>query len=134
MVLSARSVSLPPQAYRAEAEKPLLDLAFLARQTMGDEALDQELLLLFRRQAQQFLRALGTVDDRSGLALGSLAHALKGAALAVGAEAVAETADRFGQMGQGGDDTRATKAHLIETLTATIAAIDQVLDESAAHS
>ena len=66
-----------------------IDLAHLYRQTMGDTALETEVLKLFARQARQ---AMAEMAERDAEACSQEAHRLKGAALAVGAVAVAEAA------------------------------------------
>jgi HPt (histidine-containing phosphotransfer) domain-containing protein len=64
-----------------------VDLAHLSRQTMGDRALEQEVLALFAQQAaavsDQIARA--SVGERL-----RLAHGLKGSARGVGAFAIAD--------------------------------------------
>ncbi|KQV34251.1 MULTISPECIES: Hpt domain-containing protein [unclassified Rhizobium] len=77
--------SLSPRATAARA----IDLVHLEAQTMGDKALEAEVLQLFARQARQLLKTL--IDDADA-ARAETAHRLKGAALAVGAFAVAENA------------------------------------------
>jgi HPt (histidine-containing phosphotransfer) domain-containing protein len=66
-----------------------IDLAHLARQTLGDRAVEEEVLSLFMQQA-------GTVCEQICTAVPEerrkLAHGLKGSALGVGAFAVAEAA------------------------------------------
>ena len=66
-----------------------IDLVHLEAQTMGDKALEAEVLQLFARQARLLLKALA---DDDGTTRAETAHRLKGAALAVGAFAVAESA------------------------------------------
>ena len=67
-----------------------IDLVHLARQTLGDRALECELLALFERQAGQIVaRLTGTHASMAGATRADLAHALKGSALAVGANRVA---------------------------------------------
>lgn len=68
-----------------------IDLVHLARQTMGDKALELEVLQLFARQSRQIVKSFGAeeADVRR-----EAAHRLKGAALAVGAFAVATAATR----------------------------------------
>jgi HPt (histidine-containing phosphotransfer) domain-containing protein len=69
-----------------------IDLVHLARQSLGDSALETELLHLFAAQADQILAAL----NRSGECQQTLdlAHRLKGSARAIGAGAVARAAER----------------------------------------
>ena len=67
-----------------------VDLVKLARQTGGDKALEEEVLRLFLRQAKAVGRA---VDARcSDEQRKHNAHTLKGAALAIGAGAIADSA------------------------------------------
>lgn len=77
--------SLSPRSSAARA----IDLVHLEAQTMGDKALEAEVLQLFARQARQLLKTL--LEDTDA-ARAETAHRLKGAALAVGAFAVAESA------------------------------------------
>jgi HPt (histidine-containing phosphotransfer) domain-containing protein len=72
---------------------PAIDLVFLTHQTLGDEQLEIELLLLFDRQARDILTALGS--DEGTISKSDLAHRLKGSARAIGARAVAEAAARY---------------------------------------
>jgi HPt (histidine-containing phosphotransfer) domain-containing protein len=69
-----------------------VDMVHLARQTMGDRALEQEVLGLFLQQAVQvrdhILQAEGADCRR-------LAHALKGSARSVGAFALADCAEQI---------------------------------------
>jgi len=71
--------------------EPEIDLVHLARATDGDSGLQQELLALFDRQSASLLAqsADPTAERRRRAAA---AHQLKGAALAVGAGAVARAA------------------------------------------
>lgn len=66
-----------------------VDLVFLARQTGGDRALEEEVLRLFSRQARTLGEEMrgGSCDVRK-----TKAHTLKGAARAVGAFHLAECA------------------------------------------
>lgn len=69
-----------------------IDLVHLARQTLGDRVLEQEVL-------QLFLSQLRTLSDQLGKALPAerqrLAHSLKGSARSVGAFAIATCAERI---------------------------------------
>ena len=68
-----------------------IDLVHLARQTGGDDLLEQELLALFAEQCQRQVSIIREVADRMKCA--DAAHTLKGAARAVGAWYVADAAD-----------------------------------------
>ena len=76
-------------------EARVLDLVHLARQTFGDRQLERELLGLFEGQCRRLLPVLtgarlGNPRDRA-----DAAHALKGAARAVGAWQLAAVADEL---------------------------------------
>lgn len=66
-----------------------IDFAHLAIQTMGDKSLEDEILLLFARQARTALQEMALAE---GVDLGAVAHRLKSAASAVGAFQVAAQA------------------------------------------
>lgn len=70
-----------------------IDLVHLARQTMGDRELEQELLALFDHQAAQIADKLKIAE--AGAASADLAHKLKGSARAIGATLIAEAAENY---------------------------------------
>jgi len=70
-------------------ERPV-DLVFLARQTGGDRALEEEVLRLFAKQAAVLGNELRSLEDAETRKRN--AHTLKGAARAVGAFGLAECA------------------------------------------
>jgi len=75
----------------SDARAPVIDLVHLARQSLGDQELELELLEMFEHQSARIISQL----SRSGAnpkAMSDLAHTLKGSALAVGAGRVAEKA------------------------------------------
>jgi HPt (histidine-containing phosphotransfer) domain-containing protein len=75
-----------------ETPQPALDLAHLSRQTLGDRALEREVLRLFATQSAALLAVLAKAagsDDRR-----AAAHTLKGSARAIGAWRVAHAAER----------------------------------------
>jgi HPt (histidine-containing phosphotransfer) domain-containing protein len=80
----------------AEPQTPLIDLVHLSRQTLGDVALENELLRLFVVQAQQYaawLEAVGAPGE--ALKRADLTHRLKGSARAVGAFPLARAAEAY---------------------------------------
>jgi HPt (histidine-containing phosphotransfer) domain-containing protein len=95
-----------------------VDLAHLAKQTLGDRALEQEVLQLFVQQAllvrDQIAQAATTERLR-------LAHSLKGSARGVGAFAIADCVSQI--------ETRPDDKHLIRRLSGLI---DEVRDFIAA--
>ncbi|WP_330084385.1 Hpt domain-containing protein [Methylocystis iwaonis] len=97
---------------------PALDLVHLSRQTLGDQALETELLKLFDSQNAQFaarLRAPRQPGDARARA--DLAHTLKGSARAVGAFALGEAAEAYEEALRRGDERSAA---LCEWLVAEI--------------
>lgn len=66
-----------------------VDLAHLARQTMGDRSLEQEVLALFVQQALSVRDRIVDANIKDRL---MLAHGLKGSARGVGAFAIADCA------------------------------------------
>ena len=95
-----------------------VDLVHLARQTMGDRALEQEVLGLFVQQVSTVRERLQNADLVERRAL---AHTLKGAARGVGAFALADCADAIEQ-------NPAERGHL----TRMAALVDEVRDFIAA--
>lgn len=69
-------------------ERPV-DLEHLARQTMGDKALELEVLQMFARQARESMKEIAAAE---GAARAAVAHRLKGSAQSVGATVVARAA------------------------------------------
>lgn len=67
-----------------------IDLVHLSKQTMGDKALEIEVLQMFARQARA---CLGEIASGEAQKIVAAAHRLKGAASAVGAFRVSETAE-----------------------------------------
>ena len=80
-----RPVSIPVRVDRTS--RPL-DLVHLARQTMGDRALECEVLRMFERQVNLYFERVRATTDAQEMAMGL--HTLKGASLGVGAMALAE--------------------------------------------
>jgi HPt (histidine-containing phosphotransfer) domain-containing protein len=77
------------------AERPI-DLVHLSRQSLGDRALERELLQLFDRQAEQIMARLDSdvgAGDRRWRR--DLAHTLGGSAKAVGALRVGHAAAEY---------------------------------------
>lgn len=73
-------------------ERPIIDLAQLERQTMGDQALRDEVLGMFVRQLEDALRDIGA-EPQGARDHGALAHQILGTARALGAFPLAQAAD-----------------------------------------
>jgi HPt (histidine-containing phosphotransfer) domain-containing protein len=99
-------------------DAPIIDLVHLSRQTLGDGALESELLRLFAVQAQQYAAWLeeafapGEAAKRA-----DLTHRLKGSARAIGAFPLAEAAESYEEAIRGGArDASGEKRRLAEAL------------------
>ncbi len=84
---AARAIS-PKHATREASG--VLDFTHLVRQTLGDSALEREILQLFIRQSTTLLQGIENPMSRERQLVA--AHTLKGSARAVGAWRVAEAA------------------------------------------
>ena len=89
-------VGAPPIAPADEA----IDLAHLARMTLGDKSLEAEVLGLFERQAGLLLERMRKAAPS---AAGAFAHTLKGSAQGIGAWHVAAAAAVVERAAGGGD-------------------------------
>ncbi len=96
--MMAATFGFAPTAGKSGAAYPI-DLVHLSRQTLGDRALEAELLDLFDRQAAKIgeeLAGAGLRDsEASNARRADLAHKLKGSACAVGAHEVAAAAENY---------------------------------------
>jgi len=81
-----------------------IDFEHLSRMTLGDPALECEVLTMFVAQSARLLDQIAALPPEAG----RLAHTLKGSARAIGAFAVAEAAARLeAALGAAGDATSA---------------------------
>ncbi len=113
----------------AGEETPIIDLVHLSRQTLGDGALESELLRLFVVQAQQYAAWLeeafapGEAAKRA-----DLTHRLKGSACAIGAFPLAEAAESYEDaLRRSARDTAGEKRRLAEALEQARLAAAQLL-------
>ncbi len=97
-------------------EAPAIDRVHLKQMTFGDRSLERELLQLFDRQAELLIARMRASEAP---VLASLAHTLKGSALGVGANAVAEAAAAAESAAAG---SPAQRAAALDCLAAAIAA------------
>ena len=102
----------------AGAQAPIIDLVHLSRQTLGDGALENELLRLFVVQAKQYAAWLEEpFAPGDALKRADLTHRLKGSARAIGAFPLAEAADAYEKaLRAGAKDTESEARRLIEAL------------------
>lgn len=111
MIAPSANVSRQPDEPQEKARGGPLDREHLTRMTLGDLALEREVLALFDRQSELLLERIraGRVDA------GAAAHTLKGSALGIGAFAVARAAAAVEGAGASG------RARPVEQLAAAIA-------------
>jgi hypothetical protein len=83
---------------------PPVDLVHLARHCLGDCELEDELLRLFRLQAQTLTAQLSDPSHLSLESKAKIAHKLRGSALAVGAWRVAGAALRIEELAAAAGD------------------------------
>jgi HPt (histidine-containing phosphotransfer) domain-containing protein len=124
------------------APLPVLDLVHLSRQTLGDGALEMELLTSFEQQAGLIVERLKpTHETSSGLSIGlsiglaiDLAHTLKGSARAIGALGVAQKAGEYEEsLRQNAPlaHSQHIKAELIDEVAAVCTVIGGLLSDRA---
>ncbi len=101
-----------------------IDIAHLRRMTLGDAALEREVLTMFAAQAACLAGALAAMPADAP----ALAHTLKGSARAIGAFAVADAAARLETLIKSGGKTAAALSELDEAIAEARAAIDAFLD------
>lgn len=116
---NAMAFSMPGGESCGQARSRPVDLVHLARQTMGDRALEQEILALFVQQATLVRDQIVAASTTERL---RLAHSLIGSARGVGAFAIADCAVEIERRP---DDRQVLKrlAGLIEEMRDFIAAI-----------
>jgi len=103
-------------------ENPL-DLQHLQCMTLGDAALEREVLAMFVHQAARLVNALATLPADAP----AMAHTLKGSARAIGASRVAEHASALELAIGEGRDPRSILAELNDAVAEARRAIDALL-------
>ena len=125
MPLHLERIEWMPSPPLAPGDGPI-DFEHLERMTLGDAAIEQEVLAMFVAQSARLVGALAaTPADAS-----ALAHTLKGSACAIGAFAVADAAARLEAAIARGFDTSAALAELGEAIAQAQATIEAVLRRS----
>jgi HPt (histidine-containing phosphotransfer) domain-containing protein len=100
-----------------------IDLAHLRRMTLGDAALEREVLIMFSAQASRLAGALAAKPADAG----ALAHTLKGSARAIGAFAVADAAADLETSIKTGSDTGKRMSELNDAVMQARVAIEVML-------
>ncbi len=135
-LVGAASVARPAETTPKTPTPSVIDLDGLRENTDDDDALVAELLDLFRNDAPRYLDQIRTaVSKQEGGDMQRAAHALKGAAKAIYAGAVAEAAAALEQAGRAGllHDADAMADHLavqLALLDATIGTLPLASSEA----
>ena len=116
-------------ARSSDPVEPALDLDHLGRMTLGDAALERDVLRLFDRQSEMLTERL---RDASASAAASCAHTLKGSARGIGAWRLARAAEQVERVVAGGEpELTAAIARLAGAIEETRSAIAKRLFTSA---
>jgi HPt (histidine-containing phosphotransfer) domain-containing protein len=102
-----------------------IDIAHLRRMTLGDAALEREVLTMFSAQAAHLAKALAAMPADAP----ALAHTLKGSARAVGAFAVADAAAHIETLIRSGSNPAEALGELDDAVAKARAAIEAMLDQ-----
>ncbi len=103
-----------------------IDLAHLARMTLGDSALRREVLAMFLKQSRDLEDRLAARPAEGA----ALAHTLKGSARAIGAFRVAACAEALEGAIRGGGDLSAPMADLKAGIAEVGGSIEAILAQS----
>jgi HPt (histidine-containing phosphotransfer) domain-containing protein len=103
-----------------------IDIAHLRRMTLGDAALECEVLGMFSAQAQRLVKSL--VANPADAA--ALAHTLKGSARAVGAFAVGDAAAHLETLIRSGCDRSEALSELDDAIMQARSAIEAMLGQA----
>jgi HPt (histidine-containing phosphotransfer) domain-containing protein len=125
MSLHFERIEWMPSPPLAPGDGPI-DFDHLRRMTLGDVAIEQEVLTMFSAQSAKLLRTLVAMPADAS----ALAHTLKGSARAIGAKAVADAAARLETAIARGFDPSGALADLDEAVTEARAEIEAALRHS----
>jgi HPt (histidine-containing phosphotransfer) domain-containing protein len=130
MPLHLERIEWMPSPPLAPDDGPI-DNAHLDRMTLGDVALEREVLAMFSAQAVGLIARLATLSSESRSSEGlALAHTLKGSARAIGAFRVGDAAEALEAALRNGDDPSEAIAGLKDTVVEARNAIDARLRRS----
>ena len=105
----------------ATVDPKVLDLEHLGRYTIGNRELEKELLRLFRAQLRTQSRIIAETMDAEAWRFAT--HTLKGVSRAIGAWAIADTAEQLERLGQARDSD--LRRRLLVALEGQIAACER---------
>ena len=103
-----------------------IDIAHLRRMTLGDAALEREVLGMFSAQASRLVKSLAALPADAAM----LAHTLKGSARAVGAFAVGDAAAHLETLIKSGSDRAEALSELDDAIMQARSAIEAMLGQS----
>jgi HPt (histidine-containing phosphotransfer) domain-containing protein len=109
--------------YEHRCSRPV-DLVHLARYTLGNRAVEREVLELFSTHSERYLEKLETARDRKAWI--EAAHAIKGSARAIGAWQVGDLAEEIERLAGAEQDPRRTQ--LVAGLRGAIAQATRYID------
>jgi HPt (histidine-containing phosphotransfer) domain-containing protein len=125
MPLHMERIDWMPSPPLAPDDGPI-DIAHLARMTLGDVGLEREVLAMFAGQSAGLVGALAAMPANAA----ALAHTLKGSARAIGAVRVAEAAEWLEAAMRDDADAAQALAALDDSVAEARAAIDAILNRS----
>ena len=102
-----------------------IDFAHLRRMTLGDAALEREVLGMFSAQASRLVKSLAAQAADAAV----LAHTLKGSARAVGAFAVGDAAAHLETLIRSGSDRAEALSELDDAIMQARSAIEAMLSQ-----
>jgi HPt (histidine-containing phosphotransfer) domain-containing protein len=103
-------------------DEGFIDTAHLDRMTLGDEALQREVLTLFVRQSADLVARMATFPAD----MAAIAHTLKGSARGIGAFSAAASAERLERSIERGA-ARTAYSELREAISGTVREINDIL-------
>ena len=125
MPLHAQRIEWMPSPPLAPDDGPI-DLAHLARMTLGDAALERQVLGMFATQSATLIEELAALPAEAG----ALAHTLKGSARAIGAFRVAECAEALEAAIRQGENLAKCRVELKAAVAEARAAIETMVQRS----
>jgi HPt (histidine-containing phosphotransfer) domain-containing protein len=125
MPLQAQRIEWMPSPPLAPDDGPI-DLAHLARMTLGDAALERQVLGMFASQSANLIEQFATLPAEAG----ALAHTLQGSARAIGAFRVAECAEALEAAIRQGENCTKCQIELKAAVADARAAINALLQRS----
>ena len=125
MPLHLEQVSWMPSPPLAPDDGPI-DLEQLRRMTLGDEALEHEVLAMFSAQSGRLIASLANMPPEAA----AIAHTLKGSARAIGALAVADAASRLEGAISDSHGTAEALTELADAVALAQSAIEDILKRS----